>query len=198
MFKSLFDVLTEHLKIFTAADLEVSVDDNDESDCKPKIITLRLSDNLSRLVQMGLVLTEGYVVSISPENDCVSITGPTAAGVFYGAVTLVSLAQSDDIDAPETRQSYWFPAVEVVDAPRYEYRGVMVDVARQFHTREELIKLMEALAMYKMNKLHIHLGDDEGWRLEIPGLDELTEVRTFTYIKSTFSVMKLLNKDVNI
>jgi len=66
--------------------------------------------------------------------------------------------------------------METDDAPRYEHRGVMIDVARNFHTTSEILKLIDLLAMYKLNKLHLHVADDEGWRLQIPGLEELTEV----------------------
>ena len=66
--------------------------------------------------------------------------------------------------------------MEINDAPRYEHRGVMVDVARNFHSTTEILKLIDVLATYKLNKLHLHLADDEGWRLQIPGLDELTQV----------------------
>jgi len=71
---------------------------------------------------------------------------------------------------------YEVDAMEINDAPRFEHRGVMVDVARNFHRTTEILKLIDTLAMYKLNKLHLHLADDEGWRLEIPGLKELTEV----------------------
>jgi len=71
---------------------------------------------------------------------------------------------------------YEVSEMEVSDAPRYVHRGVMVDVSRNFHTASELLKLIDVLAMYKLNRLHLHLADDEGWRLQIPGLDELTEV----------------------
>ena len=61
---------------------------------------------------------------------------------------------------------------------RYPYRGVMIDVARNFQYKESIFKLIDAMATYKLNKLHLHLSDDEGWRLEIPDLPELVEVRT--------------------
>ena len=73
------------------------------------------------------------------------------------------------------------PVVEEVDAPRYEYRGLMLDVARNFFSAEEVMRVIDVMAMYKMNKLHLHLTDDEGWRIEIPGLPELTEVYVITY-----------------
>jgi len=71
---------------------------------------------------------------------------------------------------------YKVDGMEINDAPRYEHRGVMIDVARNFHTMTEILKLIDVLAMYKLNKLHFHLADDEGWRLQIPDLEQLTEV----------------------
>jgi len=64
----------------------------------------------------------------------------------------------------------------------------MVDVARNFHTTTEILRLIDVLAMYKLNKLHLHLADDEGWRLQIPGLEELTEVTVFAPSVQNFSV----------
>ncbi|MCV5949252.1 family 20 glycosylhydrolase, partial [Escherichia coli] len=68
------------------------------------------------------------------------------------------------------------PQLSIQDAPRFDYRGVMVDVARNFHSKDAILATLDQMAAYKMNKLHLHLTDDEGWRLEIPGLPELTEV----------------------
>lgn len=62
----------------------------------------------------------------------------------------------------------------IKDAPRFDYRGMMIDISRNFHEKNSILKLIDAMAIYKMNKLHLHLSDDEGWRLEIPGVEELT------------------------
>lgn len=64
--------------------------------------------------------------------------------------------------------------MSIKDAPRFEYRGLMLDISRNFHGKTSIVKMMDVMAMYKLNKLHLHLTDDEGWRLEIPGLKELT------------------------
>jgi len=66
--------------------------------------------------------------------------------------------------------------VRVVDAPRMSHRGVMMDVARNFFDKRFIFRLLDLLAMYKMNVLHLHLTDDQGWRLEVPTLPELTQV----------------------
>ena len=86
--------------------------------------------------------------------------------MFYGVQTLLGLHSS----------SGEVPKVSVKDAPRYSYRGMHLDVARNFVTKDHVLKLIDTMAMYKLNKFHFHLTDDEGWRLEIPGLPELTEV----------------------
>ena len=66
--------------------------------------------------------------------------------------------------------------VRIRDSPRFPYRGVMLDVSRNFQSKESMIKLLSVMSRYKLNVLHLHLTDDEGWRLEIPGLPELTQV----------------------
>ena len=62
----------------------------------------------------------------------------------------------------------------------HRYRGVMVDVCRNFHDKDSILALIKAMGVYKLNKLHLHLTDDEGWRLQIPGLPELTEVSHYS------------------
>ena len=64
----------------------------------------------------------------------------------------------------------------VEDYPRFAYRGFMLDVARNFHKKNKVLEVLDWMAMYKLNKFHFHLMDDEGWRLEIPDLPELTQV----------------------
>lgn len=90
-----------------------------------------------------------------------------AAGLFYGAQTLLGLMPQGGGE---------IPTLTVEDAPRYAHRGFMVDVARNFRQPATLKRLIEQMAAYKLNKLHLHLSDDEGWRLQINGLPELTEV----------------------
>ncbi|KZN43497.1 hypothetical protein N474_07975 [Pseudoalteromonas luteoviolacea CPMOR-2] len=88
-------------------------------------------------------------------------------GAFYGLQSLASLLSLDTMEVP---------AVKVVDEPRYEYRGLHLDVARNFRSKEFVLRLLSKMSAYKLNKLHFHLADDEGWRIEIPGLPELTEL----------------------
>lgn len=104
-------------------------------------------------------------------NSVFQISANTATGAFYGVQTLLSLL------APSYNKATGIVTDCVVrDAPRYQYRGMHMDVSRNFQQKEEILHVIDCMAAYKMNKLHLHLTDDEGWRLEIPGLQELTEV----------------------
>ncbi len=100
--------------------------------------------------------------------DKIEIQAYDQSGAFYAVQSLFALVDLDKSDA--------LPTVTIHDAPRFQYRGVMVDVARHFKTKETILATIDQMAAYKMNKLHLHLSDDEGWRLQIPGLPELTDV----------------------
>lgn len=68
-----------------------------------------------------------------------------------------------------------------MDAPRFSYRGLMLDVGRNFHPVEDVLRLLDVMSRYKLNTFHFHLTDDEGWRIEIPELPELTQVRVLRF-----------------
>lgn len=110
---------------------------------------------------------EAYMLEVNAETQKITITGQSRAGVYYGIQSLLSLSQPEGM----------VPKIIIKDSPRFEYRGMELDVGRNFMPKNEVKKLIDTMAMYKLNKFHFHLTDDEGWRLEIPGLPELTEVR---------------------
>lgn len=114
---------------------------------------------------MGL---EAYRLSV--EQAGVRITAGGPAGASYA---LRSLAQQAAYEGGRVRP------LLVEDAPRLPFRGLHVDLGRNFHSRDEILKLVEQMAAFKLNKLHLHLGDDEGWRLAIPALPELTRIGAF-------------------
>ncbi len=95
------------------------------------------------------------------------VIGFDQAGVFYGLQSILSLVPSDGSGKIAT--------LDASDAPRFQYRGIFLDVARNFHKKDAVLRLLDQMAAYKLNKFHFHLSDDEGWRIEIPGLPELTE-----------------------
>ena len=114
---------------------------------------------------------EAYQLSVDTAKQQVHVCASEAAGAFWGVQTLLSLVHGGSL-----------PAVEIKDAPRYPYRGMHLDVSRNFHSKESVLRLLEVMGMYKLNKFHFHLTDDEGWRLQIPGLEELTEVSAFRFV----------------
>jgi len=113
---------------------------------------------------------EAYELVIDPRTG-IRIVGVSPAGVFYGLQSLRTLL------TPASKGSgAVLPAVRVVDAPRFGYRGFMLDVARNFHPKASVLRTLDLLARYKLNVFHFHLTDDEGWRVEIAGLPELTTI----------------------
>jgi len=112
---------------------------------------------------------EFYFLYINPETG-ISITAEENTGLFYGIQSLKSLF----IKFPAA-----LPEITVMDNPRFVYRGLMLDVARNFQSKETVLKLLDRMAFYKLNRLHFHLSDDEGWRIAIPGIPELTEFGGF-------------------
>ncbi len=123
---------------------------------------------------------EAYQLYI--KNDSILLNAKTAAGAFRGIQTLRQLIpeQSNDTLAP---QPMWLiPSGKINDAPNFEYRGAMLDVARHFFTVEEVKKYIDILAYYKYNTFHMHLTDDQGWRLEIKSWPKLTEVGAQTEV----------------
>ena len=116
---------------------------------------------------------EAYLLTIAP-GEGIRVLGSDPAGVFYGIQTLRALAPLEAYRAPLS--SLELPAVRVEDAPRFPHRGFHLDVARNFQTRETVEKLLALMAFYKLNRFHFHLTDDEGWRLPVAALPELTQV----------------------
>ncbi len=110
---------------------------------------------------------EGYELSIEP--DAVRLTSATAHGLWNGTRTLLQM-----FTPGATVQV--LPALHIVDVPRFEWRGAMLDVARHFFGVDQVIRFIELIARYKLNRLHLHLTDDQGWRIEIPGRPSLTSI----------------------
>ena len=117
---------------------------------------------------------QAYRLAILPDRERIIIQGTDAAGIFYGIQTLKGLISKEAYQ--QKNKEIALPAYVIEDAPRFDYRGLMLDVSRNFHSKKVVKKLLDLMATYKLNKFHFHLTDDEGWRLEIPGLPELTEI----------------------
>jgi hexosaminidase len=117
----------------------------------------------------GQASPEAYRLTISTAGG-IDIVGNSAAGVAHGLQTLRDLMPLPGAAALS------LPELRIVDAPRFGYRGFMLDVARNFHGKETVFKWLDLMARFKLNKFHFHLTDDEGWRIEIAGLPELTTI----------------------
>ena len=116
--------------------------------------------------------TEAYELDIT--NNHIIIRASAGAGVFYGIQSLKTLV--NPVAYQHLQKKISLKNVSVVDSPRFGYRALMLDVARNFQPKSEILKLIDVLSLYKLNVLRFHLTDDEGWRLEIPALPELTNV----------------------
>jgi hexosaminidase len=117
------------------------------------------------------ISTEAYELRIDAATG-ITLTGNSAAGVALGLQSLRSLLPLQ----PQPQQGLTLPVLRISDAPRFAFRGVQLDVARNFQPKATVKRLLDLMARVKLNKFHFHLTDDEGWRLEIAGLPELTSV----------------------
>lgn len=124
----------------------------------------------------AVIGNEGYHLTVNPQQ--ITITANKPAGIFYGVQTLLQLLPKEIESKEEIKESIkWeIPSVNITDYPRLGWRGLMFDVARHFFTKEEVKQYIDAMVRYKYNILHLHLTDDEGWRIEIKGYPKLTEV----------------------
>jgi hexosaminidase len=116
---------------------------------------------------------EAYALIVSARSG-IEVSGTDPAGVFYAIQSLRALLPVEAYG--HIQDSITVDEVTVVDAPRFAYRGMHLDVARNFKSRQFVEKLLELMAFYKLNKFHFHLTDDEGWRFAVAALPELTEV----------------------
>ncbi len=135
-------------------------------------ITSTGNTDLSITIDSNINGAEAYELTVS--EDGIEIIASDPAGAFYGLQSFIQLIDPTQLNAP--RASIDIPYVEIKDAPRFPYRGFMLDVARNYHRKEKVLEVLDWMSMYKLNKFHFHLMDDEGWRLEIPDLPELTEI----------------------
>lgn len=150
-------VLAGHLRASTGYELPI-----EESDDTAGNIVLTTKDGQESLEE------EGY--TLSSDATSVIIRGYTPAGVWNGAQTLRQMFPSD-IESPEVVEgmTWSVPAADITDTPEYGYRGMHLDVARHFFNKDEVMRQIDLISQFKINKLHLHLSDDQGWRLEIKG-----------------------------
>lgn len=117
---------------------------------------------------------EGYTIDITPDN--VFIRAVSAPGFFYGLQTLFQLLPPEIEKQNNGFKTYTLPVVSISDKPRFGYRGLHLDVSRHIFPLAFIKKYIDLMAMYKLNTLHWHLTDDQGWRIEIKKYPKLTQI----------------------
>ena len=117
---------------------------------------------------------EGYELSVTAEGVRLSASRP--AGLFYASQTLRQLLEG------HPSGGFSLPAMTIRDMPRFEWRGAMLDVARHFFSVEDVKRYIDLISHYKINRLHLHLSDDQGWRIEIKSWPKLTEIGSSTQV----------------
>ena len=129
------------------------------------------ADGIACLAWHADMPEEGYRIEFGP--SAVTLLAASRKGFFYGFVTLGQILRA----ARNQPGEFSFPATgEIVDAPRFAWRGMLLDVARHVYRVDDLLQILDHLAWRKLNRFHLHLSDDEGWRLDIPGYPQLAEV----------------------
>jgi len=134
------------------------------------------NNTISLLIDNSLDLKEeGYTLDVTDRQ--VVIKAPTARGLFYGMQSFMQLLPAEVESPVKVNGIAWnAPAVSVRDEPRFGYRGIMFDVCRHFMTVDEIKKQLDVLSLFKINIMHWHLTDDQGWRIEIKKYPKLTEI----------------------
>lgn len=148
---------------------------------KPNFISLLLNKDLK--IDNKRELNSNYIINIS--NEMMMVVGKNPEGLFQGIQTLLQLIK--------TSEDGKIPALEIRDSPKFQWRGMHLDVSRHFFTVEEVKQYIDYLAMYKLNTFHWHLTDDQGWRIEIKKYPKLTQIGSIrkesmigAYVDNTF------------
>lgn len=117
---------------------------------------------------------EGYILEI--DSDGIHLKAATGQGLFYGIQTLRQILPASLESSISSSKGIELPHLYIKDVPRYSWRGTMVDVSRSFFDLQYLKDHVDRMALYKMNRLHLHLTDDQGWRIEIKSKPDLTNL----------------------
>ncbi|HTE00258.1 MAG TPA: family 20 glycosylhydrolase [Mucilaginibacter sp.] len=142
------------------------------------VASIRLTLNKKTDTLLG---KEGYRLSVTKKGIYIRANEP--AGLYYGAQTLVQLFPKEIVGNVVKNIKWTSPCVDITDYPRFKWRGLMFDVSRHFFTKAEVEEYIDNMARYKFNLLHMHLTDDEGWRVEIKSLPRLTTVGAYNVKK---------------
>lgn len=154
-------------KIKSKIDLDIPVNEEGLMNVE-RVIYINQSDSTD------LSSPEAYQLYIT--QDSIILNSNTAQGAFRGIQTLRQIIPETSIDTLAEQKIWAIPSGKIIDEPNFGYRGSMLDVARHFFSVEDVKKYIDLLSYYKINALHLHLSDDQGWRIEIKSWPKLTEI----------------------
>lgn len=157
----------------------------DAESAKKNSILLSISDK--RIPAIG---DEGYLLTVKSRR--VIVEANTGAGLFYGFQTLLQMAGQDKIAG---KKDFSVPCAEIMDYPRFSYRGTHLDVSRHFFDTAFVKKYIDMLAFYKINKFHWHLTDDHGWRVQIDKYPRLTSVGAWRPERTSWDTLHPVQPD---
>ncbi|XP_045182279.2 beta-hexosaminidase-like [Mercenaria mercenaria] len=134
-----------------------------------QLVQLRTKTRYIEIIKgnTGDVDPEAYTLNVHPDSLSISITASAPQGALHGVQSLISLIEG--YAGP-------LPSIFIIDKPRFSYRGILLDTSRNFKPKSWIYRFLDVMSMYKLNKLHFHLSNDEGWRIEIPTIPELTQI----------------------
>ncbi|TVZ51610.1 family 20 glycosylhydrolase [Dokdonia sp. Hel_I_53] len=159
------EVISQFKKLLKTTPFPLNLDKNSKTKDNTVSFNLVSNDSISS--------PEGYVLDVNEMH--LSLAASEPQGLYRGLQTIKQLLPNAII-AGNKLDSLTVPGIKIIDAPRYEYRGMMLDVARHFFTVAQVKRLIDQIAFYKINTLHLHLTDDQGWRIEIKSWPKLTEI----------------------
>ncbi len=157
--------LADKIKFKTRLDLQVNGN-------KTTNIETIISINQSNSAELNS--PEAYQIVIT--QDSIALNSQTAAGAFRGIQTIRQIIPETNNDTLAENKIWVIPTGKIIDAPQFQYRGSMLDVARHFYSVKDVKKYIDVLSYYKYNALHLHLSDDQGWRIEIKSWPKLTQI----------------------
>lgn len=171
MVKRGLSISTDDVRDFSALYLQEKL--NGALDFPVQITTAKGGKNTIIFITDSTIPAEGYKLTVTPEN--VTIASSDMGGKYYGVQTLLQLFPAGIHSGASLRlKEYPLEAVTIEDAPRFSYRGFMLDVSRTFFDLDYLRSYIDWMSAHKLNRLHLHLTDDNGWRIEIKKYPELT------------------------
>jgi hexosaminidase len=166
-----------HVELTTGIQLPELTDTSEETNALLKAVTKRFEQNSLPISNQGLAIKVNIQPSLAPESytllidsQDIQINYADTAGLFYAMMSIAQLYDAKSNSLPQGLAQ---------DQPSMSFRGLHIDVSRNFRSKDFILQTLDQMSYYKLNKLHLHLADDEGWRLQIASLPELTDVGAF-------------------